>query len=321
MIETAASPAVDASTVETLLREELAQGDAMLGSVGPILRHLLTNDDNSIFSEEVIARVRGMLTDLARQLFDQLAAVQGDDADRDHDGEKVAAVARLLSAQPPLLAHVHAVALEAQLTDRLHARLSLDPVLSPLLQALVASPQASVAGEAMGLLAAQARFVQAMRRMQLPLTELPGDLFHVALLTLRHFADETVAAQAAEAEAQLRARYDESRTRLGQIARIVTGMGGGAAAALAIGHGGVAIFLTALALASGQDRDLATLATGEGQMVRLMLSLRGAGLKPSAVEEQFLALHPDALLPAGFEMVGADRAAAILALSNAWPGG
>ena len=79
----------------------------------------------------------------------------------------------------------------------------------------------------------------------------------------------------------------------------------------------MAFFVSALALASGQDRDMAVLATNEGQLARLALALRAAGLKPAGVEEQFLALHPDVALPEGFETLGADRAAALLAQSGA----
>ena len=55
----------------------------------------------------------------------------------------------------------------------------------------------------------------------------------------------------------------------------------------------------------------------EGQVARLALTLRAAGLRPEAIEEQFLAIHPDVSLPDGFEALGADRAAAILARSVA----
>jgi hypothetical protein len=158
--------------------------------------------------------------------------------------------------------------------------------------------------------------------MHLPLTELPGDLLHAALLGLRSQAGEAEAAQlhAAEAERMIRTRYDESRSRLGLIARIVAGMGGAAGAALSVTHAGVAIFASALALASGQDRDMAVLATNEGQMARLALALRASGLKPEAVEEQFVSLHPDVALPDGFDQIGPDRAAALLAHSAVYPG-
>jgi len=308
--------------VETVMRDELAHGDAMIGTIAPILRHLLANDEHSVFSDEIIARVRGMMSDLAAQLLDEQALAAGQSDSREHDPELVAALISAFVGHPGFLAHVHALALEWQLTERLQARLALDPVLSPLLQALVASPEAPTAAAAIALLAAQARFAQAQRRMQLPLTELPGDLIHAALLALRGHAgdsDESQAAAAA-AEAAIRGRFDESRNRLGLMTRLVAGMGGGASAALSVTHAGAGLFLTALALASGQDRDMAVLATNEGQLARLALALRASGLKHGAIEEQFAALHPDVSLPEGFDQLGSDRAASMLARSAVYPG-
>jgi hypothetical protein len=125
---------------------------------------------------------------------------------------------------------------------------------------------------------------------------------------------------AAAAETAIRGAYDESRSRLGLISRIVMDMGGGAVAALSVTHAGVAIFLSALAIGSGQDRDVVALSTNEAQAARLLLGLRASGLKPEAVEEQFLALHADIPPPEGHERLGADRAAALLAVSSSYPG-
>lgn len=321
MIETLVQ-ASSGPDVETVLRGELAHGDALIGTIAPILRHLLANDEHSVFSDEIIARVRGMMEHLARQLLDAQAEAAGTGGDRDHSRAAVEALKDGFVAHPGFLAHIHALALEWQLTERLHARLALDPVLSPLLQALIASSEAAVASNGMALLAAQARFAQGQRRMQLAIAELPGDLLHAALLGLRSQAGETEEAQfhAAGAERAIRSHYDESRSRLGLIARIVASMGGGAGVALSVSHAGVAIFASALALASGQDRDMAVMATNEGQLARLALALRACGLKPETVEEQFVALHPDVALPAGFEQIGPDRAAALLAQSAAYPG-
>lgn len=318
MIDPAAS-AVSNPSVETVLRDELAQGDALISSIAPILRHLLANDDHSIFSDEILACARGMMGDIAAQLLDELRRAGGDSERGGHDAAQIEPLVASFIAQPAFLAHVHALALEWQLTVRLQSRLALDPVLSPLLQALVASPETGTATTAMAFLAAQARFTQSLRRMELPLHELPGDLLHAALLAMRHMAgaDDD---HAASAEAAIRARYDESRSRLGLIARLVTGMGGGATAALAVTHAGVAMFLSALALAAGQDRDLAVLATNEAQRARLALALRAGGLKSAAIEEQFFALHPDIALPNGLAQLGADRAAAVLATSSVYPG-
>jgi hypothetical protein len=322
MTETNA-PVAESVPVETILRDELAHGDAMIGTIAPILRHLLANDEHSVFGDEIIAAMRGMMGDVARQLLDALNDAAGSVGERDHDPARIAVMVEGFATHPGFLSHVHALALESQLNKRLQARLAIDPVLSPLLQALISAPDDNVSGSAMALLAAQVRFVQHQRRMQLQLAELPGDLLHAALIALQGQAgdDPELLAGAVSAGQKIRSGFDESRSRLGLIARLVTGMGGGATAALSISHAGVAIFLSALAIASGQDRDMAVLATNEAQVTRLALALRASGLKPDTIEAQFETLHPDVTLPPQFERLGADHAAALLARSAAYPSG
>lgn len=317
MIEAVSNPG-NAEAVEGVLRQELAHGDAVLGTVAPILRYLLTSDDNSVFSDEILARVRGMVASLGAELLDALVLAAGETERRDHSAEERDAIAATFVASPAMLGHLHALALEWQLTERLHARLGVDPVLSPLLQSLVAASEAETAALGMKLVAAQARFSQAQRRMSHSLEELPGDLFHAALLSMRAHAGADAAADqlAATAERTLRRRYDEAHSRLGLISRLVSGLGGKVDSALSVAHAGPAMFLTALSLASGQDRDLAVLSTAESQLARLALSMRAAGMKPAMIEEQFLALHPDVSLPEHFGQLGADGAAAILSLSS-----
>ena len=321
MSEAAASPeSVD--SVESTLRDALVNKNTAIGAIVPIVRHLLAGNVNSLFSEEIIARVRGMSEDVARQLLDRLAQAQGETERRDHAPEAVAALIETITANPAFLRYLHAQTVEWQLTRQLQSRLSLDPVLSPLLQALIASPDSALAALAMNFLASQARFCQAQRRMKLPLGELPGDLLHSALLALRTCpglapqSDECIAA----AGTAVRGEYDESRTRLGLISRLVMGMGGGAVAALSIGHAGAAIFLSALATSSGQDRDITTLSTSKGQTARFALALRAAGLKPEAVREQFLTVHGDLVPPESITRIGSDHAAAMLSSSGAYPG-
>ncbi|HSG35173.1 MAG TPA: hypothetical protein VLA37_11600, partial [Sphingomonadaceae bacterium] len=149
--------------------------------------------------------------------------------------------------------------------------------------------------------------------MELALAELPGDLFHAALLAFRAQLAATDDQSAELAETNLRQSYDESRTRLTVIARLVASMGDRANSSLSIEQAGAALFLSALALGSGQDRDLAVLAASHRQAFRLALSLRAAGLEPRLVEEQFLVLQPETALPFGFEELSAERAAALLA--------
>ena len=300
------------AVAETALRRDLARGDAVLESIGPILRHLLANDEHSIFADEVIASTRGMLADVTQQLASAVDSCAGKPG---RAPEIADALFERLLIQREVLAHVHALALEAQLSSRLEARLGLDPVLSPLLQALIGSNAPEVSSAAMALLAAQARFVQNWRRMQLPLAELPADLIHGALLALRESCSSDWASEAnvSAAEASIRATYDESRSRLGLTSRLVTGLGGGLTAALSLSHAGVAIFLTALAVASGQEREAVTLATNETQVARLALILRAAGLRSTSIAEQLEALHPDAGLPVHYEHLGPDLAASLLA--------
>src|SRR6478735_7357238 len=231
-----------AETVERVLHDELVEGDAMIAAARPILRHLLANDDNGLFSDETIARVRGLVLSVAEQLLFALAAAA---EVRDRPAYAAARqddLARALFADTAVLAHAHALTVEAQLLERLQGRSGIDPVLTPLVQELVASKDAALAGLAMAVLAAQARFQQHCRRMELPLGELPGDLFHRALAVLREHAGDDDAPAAEAAERQLRGDYQEGAGRLGLIARMVMAMEHKAPRALAIDHAGLAIF-------------------------------------------------------------------------------
>ena len=298
--------------LEAVLREDLAHGDIVLGTMGPILGHLLAQHDHSLFSDEVVARVRGMVSHLAQQLSDATSA----EPDEQLVAPAHSGLVSALSANIHLLVHCHALAIEAQLASRLETRSGVDPVLTPLLQALIASDDPATAATAMAALAAQARFVQQQRRMELPLTELPADLFHFSLTTWRGQIDEAGQEAAAAAEQTLRGLFDEGASRIGLLLRLASGMGPGVKAALTISHAGVGMFLTALAVASRQERDLVAISTNESQLARLALAMRAAGLKSSEVEEQFLFLHPDIALPAGFDLLRSDRAAGLLAQSG-----
>lgn len=311
---------VDDSALVALFADRLAESDAALSSTRPILRHLLGHDDHALLSDRIVAAVRGQLRDVAFQLIVAVETAAGRPEPGGPEPREVAektcdSLALALAAQPVMLGHAHALAVEAELAEGLSTRLGLDSVLSPHLQALIASNEPATSTGAMQLLAAQARFGQTQRRCELPLGELPGDLLHTALIVMRTWvgnADPARDAQAAAAERAIRAGFDEAASRLGLLHRLVAGMGGGAIAALDLAHGGVALFATALALGSGQERDHAVLVLSEGQLPRLALTLLACGLKSAAVEAQCLALHPDLAMPAGFEHLHPDRAAALL---------
>ena len=309
----------DNRAVESLLGDELAAADFAQANVGPILRHLLGNDDHALFSDRIVAQVRAQIEDLARQLAMSLETALGHADPRGAANATAPLLAAALIDSPAILAHAHALALEAQLAERLATRLSLDAVLSPLLQSLIASSDPNTAATAMALLAAQARFVQAQRRGELPLAELPGDLLHTALLIMREHGcgnDPARDRVAAVLETAIRSNFDEAANRLGLLHRLVGGMGGGAIAALDVEHAGVALFVTALGLGAGLERDHAMFATTEAQLPRLALALLASGAKSALVEQQFFAIHPEVTLPEGFETLRADRAAALLAGSG-----
>ena len=130
----------------------------------PALRFQLAETGPGWLSDAAVARVRGFLGDLAEQLAPgQPALMQAS-----------------LAQDDALLAHLHALALEGVLTERLAESARLDPVLSPLLQELLAAPDPAIARAAMTFLAAQARFFQHQQRMRLPLGELRAELVQAA---------------------------------------------------------------------------------------------------------------------------------------------
>jgi len=311
MIEdTLTGPAADG--LEDALRAELAQGNRIIADARPILRHLLADSDVGLFGDAVVAGVRGMMVHAARQLLEVLAQ-EAKIAERgEFVGAHAGAVAARLFAQDDVLACAHALVLEAELAERLHRDSRIDPLLPPLLRELAGSPDPAQAAAAVAVLGAQARFVQHQRRMEWPLAELPGELFHKAMLVLGVF--ELVPAEAlASARARLRGGYDEGQRRVGQITRLIVAMGREAPRALSLDQAGLAIFVTALGMASGQDRALAVLTLGSSQPTRLALALRAAGMTEDEATRQFLYLHPELALPAGFAALSPERAGALLA--------
>lgn len=311
----ASPPTASSIPVENVLREELEHGDSVLGTITPILGHLVISSQNSLFSDEVVAHVRGMASSLATQLLNAEWQAASDESGV-AQSLRLAELTSALLANDGLLSHCHALSVERRLTDHLYDRSSIDPVLSPMLQAVIASSEPEKAEVAMSVLAAQARYLQQQRRMELPLKELPGDLFHEAILIWRNHASTRGEDITTKAETSLRSVYNEAASRLGLLTRLVSGMGSGARAALSISHAGVAIFVSALSHMARQPREIAVLATDERQLGRFALSLRAAGLKPDEVEEQFLIIHPQVSLPEGFEQLRVDRAKEMLAGSG-----
>lgn len=294
----------DGGALEAALRDALARETRALATLVPVLRHMLASDGHRLVSDAVLARVRGMLADLAAQL---LAAAEGRDpavrlptaADpRAHD-----ALADALAGDPLLLAHCHALAAESLTAERLHQHHGIDPVLSPLLQELIAAEDPLVAELAMNALAAQSRFIQSQRRMELPLGELHAELFHA--LTARHLGQ-------GDALRRLHEAYDEGASRLGLLARLVSAMRRGAIAALALDHAGLALFASAVSALGRESREDAVLACQEGQGARLALMLRSAGMAPECIARLFPLVDPAAQAPDGMETISPERARQLL---------
>ncbi|MDZ4138357.1 MAG: hypothetical protein U1D66_05700 [Erythrobacter sp.] len=301
--------------VEAILRDELAREDRAAAAVVPVLRHLLASDAHALVSDAILARVRGMVVDCAAQL---LAAMAGRDPSARStslaDPAMIDFWADRLMRDEPLLSFCHALANEGLLAEKFQLRRAIDPVLSPLLQELIASDDPAIASLAMSALAAQSRFIQGQRRMELPLGELPAELFHAVIaIGLRHAVDDT--ARAALERVPL--RYDEAVSRLGLLARLVAAMRRGAVAAMAIDHAGLALFASALATQIRQSRESVVLACHEGQGARLALALRSAGLSLPEIERQYLLVEPATRMPRAIATLSPEHAATMLAAIRA----
>lgn len=303
-----------ASLVEAALRDELARADRALGGVAPVLGHVLANSGHSLVSDAAVARVRGMLNDLARQMIVRLSVAEGEAPTHDMvaDPASVELLSAQLASDSPMLSHLHALAMEGLLTERLGQRAAIDPVLSPLWQELIASQHSAIGETAMQALAAQSRFMQAQRRMQQPLLELSSEALERALRIWARAMPVEREGEVTRAMRALKSDYDEAQTRTGLIARLVLSLRGGVIAALELEHAGFALFASALAYRTGQSRERAVLACHDQQAVRLAVSLCAAGLDIAGVERQLLTLDPDIQIPRGLEHLSLDAARALL---------
>jgi hypothetical protein len=292
---------------QRVVTDELARGDRALRAIAPVIAHFLRGEGSTMVSDAIVARLRGMIGDLARQL---LAAASGDESLVDQLADDLAGEAALVD-------HLHALAIEAQLAERLERRGAIDPILSPLLQELIASDRPATAELAMNVLAAQSRFCDSQRRMQLAIGELPPELFGRVVECLGR-ADTVLDPEAvADGVAALKRDYDEASARIGLLSRLVSSLRGGAIAALDLDHAGLALFASALGQLTHQDRDLAVLACHESQAVRFALGLRAAGASAEAIERQLALLGGTSEVPGGVAMMPVEQAQDLLAAHRA----
>lgn len=298
---------------ESLLAGELARADRALSGIAPVIAHLLDTSGEALVNEAILARLRGMLAHLAQQL---LGAGHKPHERTLADTASIDALAEALASDPAVLGHLYAVAVEGLLTERLDQRATLDTVLSPLLQELIASDHPTTAELAMQTLAAQSRFMQGQRRMELALEELPAQLFTAVLARFEAARAGQNADDLRHTMAALRSGYDEGAGRLGLLARLVSGMRGGVVAALSLEHAGVALFASALASCSDQPRDLVVLSCHERQSLRFALTLRAAGLESDAIAREVERLGLVDVVAPGMSSVAPERARAMLAQSG-----
>ncbi len=301
----------ETTSVEAILKGALARESRALRGVAPVISHMLDSPGQALVTDAIVARLRGMLNDLAQQL---LNACQASPPSEPSDPATIDALAEEIARDTALLDHLYALAIEGHFAARLEHRASIDPVLSPLLQELIASDKPSIAELAMGTLAAQSRFMQSQRRMDLPLSELPSELF-ARVLAQFEAVDLDLGLDTGEigvALTMLRANYDEGAGRLGLLARLTSSMRGGAVAALELEHAGLALFASSMAALTRQKRDFAVLACHENQGARLALSLRAGGMSATAIERQFMLINPAQMLPEDLAALPIERAQALL---------
>lgn len=293
------APTIDVAA-EGVLRAELARGRDALSGVGPVLAHLVDESHLAWFNDAVIARTRGMVESLARNLVRRA----GEDAE-----PCLAGLVGDLAAQPALLAHCHALALESRMAERL-ARDGLDPVVSPLLQQLIGDLDPQVGTLAMNVLAAQARFVQTQSRMDIAIEELPEELVPDVLLSFTQACGPTGTAVAAG----VRAACEAARPRTVLMSTLLLTARNGLAQALDPQVAGVSLFFSALSLSTGLSRASVVLAAADGQEVRLALMLAACGVERGRRDTVLAFLLPDIAPRAirGLD-VSPERARALLA--------
>ncbi|MEM7700493.1 MAG: hypothetical protein AAF251_01005 [Pseudomonadota bacterium] len=298
------------SPAETALKGELARADRALNGVAPVLEHALASDGGGLVNDLLVARVRGMVNDLARQL-EAWRSIESHDTSRLPD-KTPDRLTHLLITDTPILRHLHASAIEGVLTEKLDRQSGLDPVLSSLWQELIASEDPVVSETAMQALAAQSRFMQAQRRMQQPILDLPPEVLERALRIWVRATNVDEEPSVTAAMRAIKSDYDEAQSRLGLITRLVSSMREGRIAALELDHAGLALFTSGIASLTGETRERAVLACHNQQVVRLAVCLIAAGLDRSAIEQQVVLLDPANTTPRGLSELSPDIARALL---------
>ena len=295
--------------VDASLWDELARSERAMRSLAPVIAHLLDSDGPSLISDAIVARLRGMLSDIGNQLATTVASsikVQWTESELKEHLE-----ARLINDEL-LIDHLYAEALELHLSRGLQERCAIDPVLSPLIQELIASQRAETGELTMAALASQSRFVRNLERMTYPLSELPQELFLSTIEHLEAFEDELSDGSILRAARELKVGFDEGNSRLGLLSRLVASMHGAAVAAVDLTHAGIALFASAASSLTHYERSKVIVACHEGQGARLAVLLKAAGASQSAAEQQLGLLGNTKPLPVRLEHLSQSDALSLL---------
>lgn len=288
------------------LSADLARDDRALSGIVPCLSHILANPGKPLVSDDVVARMHGFLADIVRHLVspvDEETVLLGTE------------LASYLASNGRLVTHGYALAVEGSVTRIMLEDHGVDPSLTALVQELIGSKEPHIAELAMALMSAQARFVEGHRSGAGALLELPAELFDDVLEAWKVWAVRNGQTSFAQTEASLRAKYDESSTRLGLLNRLLSSIGASAQLVCEIETAGLAIFASAIAKNARQPRDLVLLSCQEHQSLRLALALKAADLPSEVIAQQFGLLSGDVALPDAFDAWNAADATAMLASS------
>jgi len=297
------------TSVEATMLNQLSRANRALGGVFAVIAHKLESPCETLVSDAIVARLRGMLDHIAKQI---LTAASTGSPERHPDQADIDALTESLANNSALLSHLYGLAMEGHLTERLERQSALDPVLSPLLQDLIGSERPSIAGLAMEFLATQSRFIQTQRRMQSSIRELPVDLFADLIGEAADGIADIGPEFSAGGLASLQRGYDEGATRLGLLSRIMDSVGDASEQALELDRAGFALFVSGLAAQTEQARELAVLACHERPAIRLALSLRAVGLDQQRIENQLLILDRADRSLDGIGKIAPERSAFLL---------
>ncbi len=280
----------------TALRNALAHERVVTRGALQALPNLLGGGEG-LLGQDVVARVAGMTGSLAHRLTGQLSDKP--------DPERERAIAARLAREPDVLAYLQALALEFRVGQRLFRDHALDPVASPTLSEFVGSGEPALSSIVAAVLAAQARFCGYMAAMELPIGELPAELFHAAIACAQSESERPFPADA-------RKSYVEADGRLSLLDQLATALLGQDGHPPDLRRDGLALFLSRIAMKSGHDRADLVLSLSSRDSLAFALVLLAADLQPTEAARQFALICPEARLPGGLWETTAAKARSLL---------